>query len=326
MPEAPDSAKANPDYEVEPWYWVPEDETALRVARLPSRLKQYFRKENGQGCLRVLAEWVLGTLDPESLRHDGLARAAPAAEARLRDVLGVRALERNILQAPLASWLGKAAPNARKMQRETPLNEDDLVFIREAPSDPLELTGALIGRKQPRWLMGWRDITNATNERTVIASVFPKVASGDKLLIMHHTHGMQTALPIIAILISPILDYVARQKFGGTSFKYYYIKQLPVPSPSQLSTTDTAYLAPRVLGTDLHILFHATVGRGPGAHWSSLCFRPRSPGKTARRARCLLCPQVRPESGRTQVHSGSPQIFTEKVTPRKPFAASSAMR
>lgn len=34
------------------------------------------------------------------------------------------------------------------------------------------------------WLMGWRDITNATNERTVIASVVPRVGTGDTLLLM----------------------------------------------------------------------------------------------------------------------------------------------
>src|ERR1700683_2421145 len=28
------------------------------------------------------------------------------------------------------------------------------------------------------WLMGWRDITNATNERTVISAVYPAVAVG----------------------------------------------------------------------------------------------------------------------------------------------------
>ena len=67
LPETPDSAKASPDYEADPWYWVPEDETGLRVARVPSRLKQYFRKENAEGCLKVLAEWVLGTLEPGDL-------------------------------------------------------------------------------------------------------------------------------------------------------------------------------------------------------------------------------------------------------------------
>ena len=38
LPETPETTKANPDYEAEPWYWVPEDETSLRVARVPSRL------------------------------------------------------------------------------------------------------------------------------------------------------------------------------------------------------------------------------------------------------------------------------------------------
>ena len=87
LPETPESAKASPDYESDPWYWVPEDETALRVARVPARLKQYFRKENAEGCLKVLAEWVLGTLEPGDLETASLARAAPLTESRLRDVL-----------------------------------------------------------------------------------------------------------------------------------------------------------------------------------------------------------------------------------------------
>ena len=135
----------------------------------------------------------------------------------------------------------------RKMQRETPLSEDDLAFIQDAPSDPLELTRALIDRKQPRWLMGWRDICRSTDERTVIASVFPKVAAGDKLLIMHHTRTTETAPPILSNLISAVLDYAARQKIGGTSFKYYYIKQLPVVSPSQFTPEDLTFITSRVL-------------------------------------------------------------------------------
>src|SRR5262249_2931798 len=31
------------------------------------------------------------------------------------------------------------------------------------------------------WLLGWRDITNATNERTVIASIVPRVGIGNSL-------------------------------------------------------------------------------------------------------------------------------------------------
>src|SRR5690606_33153375 len=41
------------------------------------------------------------------------------------------------------------------------------------------------------WLMGWRDITNATNERTVIATVFPSSGVGNKLPLMFPTQTPQ---------------------------------------------------------------------------------------------------------------------------------------
>ena len=144
----------------------------------PHAFKQYFRKEDAEGCLKVLAEWVLATLDPEDLDPASLARTLPRAEARLRDVLGLRVLERDIVGGKITTWLGKAALGARKIQRETPLSEDDLAFIKDAPSDPLELTGMLIDCKQPRWLLGWRDICRSTDERTVVATVFPRAGVG----------------------------------------------------------------------------------------------------------------------------------------------------
>ncbi|WP_206867510.1 hypothetical protein, partial [Listeria monocytogenes] len=45
------------------------------------------------------------------------------------------------------------------------------------------------------WLMGWRDICRATDERTVIASVVPLVGAGDTLLLMFPDtkHGARRA-------------------------------------------------------------------------------------------------------------------------------------
>jgi hypothetical protein len=62
-----------------------------------------------------------------------------------------------------------------------------------------------------------------------------------------HTRGVETAIPMMAALTSLILDYIARQKFGGTSFKYYYMKQLAVPSPTQFTQRDLAFIKSRVL-------------------------------------------------------------------------------
>ncbi len=247
LPETPDSVKANPDYETDPWHWVPEDETVLRVARVPSRLKQYFRKENAEGCLKVLAEWVLSTLDSEELKQDSLARTVPHAEALLRDVFGWQALERVLEGTKFATWLGKAGASARRIQRETPLSQDDLAFIKDSPSDSLDLTGALIDRKQPRWLMGWRDITNATNERTVVASVFPRVGTGDTLLLKHQQQHAPVAAALNACLCSITLGYICRQKIGGTHLKYNVFKQNAVLAPEQFTPEEIAFIAPRVL-------------------------------------------------------------------------------
>ncbi|MBX5086720.1 N-6 DNA methylase [Rhizobium lentis] len=247
LPPTPDAAKADPDYEVDPWYWVPQAEVELRVARAPSRLKQYFRKENADGCLKVLAQWVLGTLDPEDLLMGNLARSATRASARLRDVLGQRALERDIVGGKFATWLHKAADGAREMRREMPLTDDDLVFIKAGPADPLALTAAMISRKQPHWLMGWRDICRSTDERTVIASIFPKVGVGNKLPLMECAGaGAEEVACLVANLSAISFDYAARQKIGGTTMNYFIYKQLPVLAPHQFSRNDRAFIMPRV--------------------------------------------------------------------------------
>ncbi len=43
------------------------------------------------------------------------------------------------------------------------------------------------------------------------------------------------------------LDYVARQKTGGTNFNFFIVKQLPVPSPSIFTLKDIEFVGDRVL-------------------------------------------------------------------------------
>lgn len=98
------------------------------------------------------------------------------------------------------------------------------------------------------WLMAWRDITNATNERTVISSPFWRAASGDTmLLIFPNTDNPQIVAGLQANLASIALDYCCRQKIGGTHLKYNVFFQLPILPPSAYSEADLAFIAPRVL-------------------------------------------------------------------------------
>ncbi|RAO01574.1 hypothetical protein GAR05_01745 [Micromonospora saelicesensis] len=82
------------------------------------------------------------------------------------------------------------------------------------------------------WLLGWRDITSATNERTMICSVFPRSAAPDGTLLMLPRQEPMAGL--VACLSSLALDFATRQKVGGTHLKFFTTYQLPVPEPKQL--------------------------------------------------------------------------------------------
>lgn len=98
------------------------------------------------------------------------------------------------------------------------------------------------------WLMGWRDICRATDERTVIASVVPRVGTGDTLLLMFPDtkHGARRAC-LLADQCSLVHDFVARQKIGGTHLKYHVKKQIVNLPPDRYTEADLAFIVPRVL-------------------------------------------------------------------------------
>lgn len=100
-----------------------------------------------------------------------------------------------------------------------------------------------------RWLMGWRDICRATDERTVIVSVVPAVGVGNKmpLFVFSQQTTAQHAAAMLGNLSALTLDFAARQKIGGTTLNYFYLKQFPVLSPDRYGGKELAFIVPRVL-------------------------------------------------------------------------------
>ncbi len=79
------------------------------------------------------------------------------------------------------------------------------------------------------WFLGFRSIARTTDERTTIATIIPYTAVSGKLpLIFPEAEHPAT---LLANLNSYALDYVARQKIGGTDMAFFYLKQLPVIPP-----------------------------------------------------------------------------------------------
>lgn len=64
---------------------------------------------------------------------------------------------------------------------------------------------------------------------------------------MRVNHEKKRAAILVANLNSLVLDYVARQKVGGSHVTQGYLKQLPILPPSAYSEADLAFIVPRVL-------------------------------------------------------------------------------
>lgn len=84
------------------------------------------------------------------------------------------------------------------------------------------------------WHIAIRNVTNATNRRTVISTILPAVASEHSINHMLRC-DVEQALVLVSCLNSYVLDYVARQKIGGENLSHYILKQLPAPTPKRLN-------------------------------------------------------------------------------------------
>ena len=112
----------------------------------------------------------------------------------------------------------------------------------------LEFAEELLERATPRWFLGFRDITNATNERTVIASILPRAGVGNNLPLMQLESSVgRHAAGLLANLSSLVLDFVARHKVGGVHLNFFIAKQLPVLPPDAYGEGDLGFIVSRVL-------------------------------------------------------------------------------
>ncbi len=81
--------------------------------------------------------------------------------------------------------------------------------------------------------LAFKDVTSATNERTMIACFVPRAAlvnSAPLVLPNAATRLRQTAC-LLANLNAPVYDFVARQKVGGVHLNFFIVEQIPTLPP-----------------------------------------------------------------------------------------------
>lgn len=99
-------------------------------------------------------------------------------------------------------------------------------WVREA-----DVRDRLAELKVP-WLLAWRDIARATDERTVVASVLPWSAVANSAPLLVPTTDPLLIACLAGCLSSLAFDFVARFKVGGTHINFFILEQLPVLPPS----------------------------------------------------------------------------------------------
>lgn len=102
------------------------------------------------------------------------------------------------------------------------------------------------------WLLGFRNLTNTTtNRRTLVSFALPVCGVGHSASIIL---SKESRSMLNAVLSSFVVDFVARQKIGGSNMSYFVVNQLAVISPSQLGVlapwadeSYTSWISSRIL-------------------------------------------------------------------------------
>ena len=266
-------------YAPTPRHWVEEREVLACIARVPSKVARAWLDLNaasdGNSAVNprqavdaaladlhlALAQWVAGELFHIT---GGPAPAADgwAAQQAQRLIAPVEQQLRACFPALDAALRGEGLTTKRALaefpkwaeqNRELRLSEAELAALADAlrasPADDAlrPLLDEWMDWRSPRWMFGFRNITNATNERTFIGTLIPRVAVGHSMPLMFSGVTAPRFAALVGALGSLSLDYLARQKVGGTNMTYGFVKQFAVLPPDRYTDADLAFIVPRVL-------------------------------------------------------------------------------
>lgn len=110
-----------------------------------------------------------------------------------------------------------------------------------------ELKHRLKEKGNANWLIGYRDVTNATNERTTITAILPRVACDTNCRNIYSALEISKLCCLVGTLNSIPFDYFARQKIIGLHLNAGTLEQLPVLCPDKFTREVESRLIPRIL-------------------------------------------------------------------------------
>ncbi|MGD0540711.1 MAG: class I SAM-dependent DNA methyltransferase, partial [Tepidisphaeraceae bacterium] len=88
------------------------------------------------------------------------------------------------------------------------------------------------GGKRPAFI-GFKDITSATNQRTMIAAFIPWSAVTNHFPLLLSDVPWTRQMCLLANLNTFALDYITRQKTGGVTLNFFIVEQIPTLGPDR---------------------------------------------------------------------------------------------
>lgn len=212
--------KEDTNFTVTPQYYVPYVETVLRTTSLDLKIVQALRE-----AIASVGERRL--LSPAETSR---------TEKKLRSLVAEKAANSGDLFASCHSELDSESDG---------VDWQKVYGSKDLCAAVFEIAEKLC----PKYLMGWRDITGAVNERTYLFTVIPYCGAGNTLQLAYFDKSinLKNRACFIADADSLIVDYCAKFKIGGNHMNMFVTKQLPVLPPSAYHEVAQNFIVPRVM-------------------------------------------------------------------------------
>ena len=113
---------------------------------------------------------------------------------------------------------------------------DDLLSPDFVPTPRYWVNSGNVDAIRHGYAIGFNDVCNTNNERSLIAAIVPKVGAGNTLPLLDELSASDSSL-LIGNLNSIPCDYFARNKIQSRHLNKYILEQLPIVPPTEYTRT-----------------------------------------------------------------------------------------
>ena len=138
-----------------------------------------------------------------------------------------------------AGWVGPRSTDWRKIEPgDATVDGQFLMSTRD-----WERSGAALSD----YRLGFRDVQNATNQRTLIGAVIPGAPCGNKVPVLT-LPTLQAQLELLSSMVSYPADRALRAKMSQGTVNWFYVEEVPVVRRSVLGSTERVHRRSCVMG------------------------------------------------------------------------------